>query len=52
MKMPLKDEKAAACQQKLIRDRQANDAEDQEREDRGIAIGRDPMKDSCFQLEG
>ena len=38
VKMPLKYQESAACQQELIRDRQAHDAEDQQREDRGIAI--------------
>src|SRR5579871_6861274 len=51
-KMPLKNKKTAACEQELIRDGQAHNAEHQERENRDVAVGGDPMKDCGFQLEG
>src|SRR5665213_2777571 len=43
------DEKAAACQQKLIGNRNADDAQHQQPEDSEIAIGGDPLEDGVFQ---
>src|SRR5438094_98684 len=45
------DQRSAASEQKLVRHRKADDAEDQQREDREIAVSRDPFKDCAFQLE-
>ncbi len=43
------DEKAAACQQKFIGNRNADDAEHQQPKDGEVAIGSDPLEDGAFQ---
>src|ERR1700733_12932377 len=43
------DEKAAACEQKFIGNRNADDAEHQQPEDGEVAIAGDPLEDGAFQ---
>ena len=49
--MALVDEKTAASQQKFVGHRQSDDAQHQERENGHVAVGRNPLEDSVFQLE-
>jgi len=49
LQMALVHQETAARQQELVGDGESDDAYDQERKDRDVAIGRDPLEDSVFQ---
>ena len=47
--MALVYQEAAAGEQEFVGHGESDDAQDEERKDREVAIGRDPLEDSVFQ---